>query len=374
MKKKPVKKEVKSLQEVIKHLSTLKGIDLSDAKELLKNLLKHTMNITGMKSAFLVKSRRNKFYPQIHCGAYNLEKIEGFLRDFAGKLDDNQNKEYIKGKFIYKINADRKQTFWLFIPSRTIPGEENKEIFRLFLKASANILENAENCKKYLEKEKIAAIGLAANMLIHDFKNPLGAIESITTVIKETSVDETVLECVDIIREATEGLNSMIKEILDFSRGKKDLELESTSLSGLIIKIEELLSSQLSQNRIKFEVKCFLKEEIIVDKKKLERVLINLIRNSIEALKGKKKDKKITLQIEKKKTKVRFSLSDNGQGIPEDIRESLFEPFVTKHTSGGTGLGMAIVKQIIESHKGEITFETRAGEGTTFVFNIPLKQ
>jgi len=166
----------------------------------------------------------------------------------------------------------------------------------------------------------------------------------------------------------------MIKEILDFSRGKKDLDLESTSLPGLIIKIEELLSSQLSQNRIKFEVRCLLKEEIIVDKKKLERVLINLIRNSIEALKGKKKDKKITLQIEKKKTKVRFSLSDNGRGIPEDIRESLFEPFVTKHTSGGTGLGMAIVKQIIESHKGEITFETRAGEGTTFVFNIPLKQ
>ena len=303
-----MKKEIKSLQEIIKSLNSLKGVDIPDARGLLRHLLKHTLNLTDSKSGFVVKKKRSKFYPQIHAGSYNSEKIEKSLSDIKDKLQENKNREYLKGKIIYKIKTKKRQTFLLVITSKNEIIPEKEEIFKYFLKACANILENAENYKKYLEKEKIAAIGLAANMLIHDFKNPLGAIESISSVIKESSTDDVVLECVDIIKEATEGLNCMIKEILDFSKGKKNLDMEKTRIDDLIKKVRDILCCLLEDSNVKFEATCNIKEEILIDRKKLERVLVNLIRNSVEALKTKKGERKITLKVEKKNEKELYSL------------------------------------------------------------------
>ncbi len=366
-------KEIKSLQQILKSISSLNGIDISDAGKFLLTLLKHTLILTNTGSAFLVKKKRTRFYPQVNSGSYSNEKIQEILKKLSPLIDPDKEKQYIEGKLVYTLVTKKPNRFLLFIRTdlKEIP-EEHDKTFQLYLKAATNIIENAENYKKYLEKEKIAAIGLAANMIIHDFKNPLASIENITNLIKETSKDDIVAECVDIINDAVEELNALIREVLDFSKGKKDLDIQNISISDLILKVRGLLANKLKDNNIIFEVESLFDMDIMADRKKLERVIVNLIRNSIEALKGKKQEKKITLKIEKQEDKARFSITDNGCGIPEDIREKIFEPFVTKHTVGGTGLGMAIVKQIIESHRGEITFETRPGEGTTFVFTIPL--
>jgi signal transduction histidine kinase len=368
-----VDKEIKSLQQVLKSISSLNGIDISEAGKLLQSLLKHALILTNINSAFLVKKKRTRFYPQVNSGSYSDKKIQEILKNLSPEIEPDKEKQHIEEKLVYTLVTKKSNRFLLFLKTKTgdIP-EEHEKTFLLYLKAATNIIENAENYKKYLEKEKITAIGLAANMIIHDFKNPLASIENITNLIKETSKDDIIAECVDIINDAVEELNALIREVLDFSKGKKDLDIQSTSISDMILKVRGLLANKLKENNITFEVESLFDMDVMADRKKLERVVINLIRNSIEALKGKKQEKKITLKIEEYEDKVRFSITDNGCGIPEEIREKIFEPFVTKHTVGGTGLGMAIVKQIIESHRGEITFETRPGEGTTFVFTIPV--
>ncbi|HPZ08295.1 MAG TPA: HAMP domain-containing sensor histidine kinase [Candidatus Eremiobacteraeota bacterium] len=366
-------REIKSLQQIFKIISSISGIDVPDIKKLLQTLLKHTLNLTNISNAFLVKEKRGKFYPQLHIGSYNDKKIDEILSRLSSQIDLHKEKQYIGDNLlIYTIETRKSNRFIIFLKSSSSISDEYEKTFILYLKAAANVIETGENYKKYLEKEKIAAIGLAANMIIHDFKNPLASIENIINLIKETSQDEVIIECVDIIYDAVEELNLLTREILDFSKGKKALELQNTSVPCLISNVREHLQLQLEENNIFFESICLFDNEIIADKKKLERVLINLIRNSIEALKSKKQEKKIIIKVEKTDENIRFSLSDNGKGIPDDIKERIFEPFVTRHTVGGTGLGMAIVKQIIESHKGEITFETRPGEGTKFVFTIPV--
>jgi len=103
----------------------------------------------------------------------------------------------------------------------------------------------------------------------------------------------------------------------------------------------------------------------------MSRVFYNIAHNAVEAMKTKKIGDtfKITVRVENKR--VEFRLADNGPGIPQEIRATLFEPFVTYGKSKGTGLGLAIVHKVIQEHQGEIRVEDSPGGGATFVITFP---
>ncbi len=94
----------------------------------------------------------------------------------------------------------------------------------------------------------------------------------------------------------------------------------------------------------------------------------NIIRNSIEALRGKGL---IRIASDQENGSARIHITDNGPGIPEAIRDHLFDPFVTSGKAGGTGLGTAISKSIVDAHGGRLDFNTETGKGTTFVITLP---
>jgi signal transduction histidine kinase len=108
--------------------------------------------------------------------------------------------------------------------------------------------------------------------------------------------------------------------------------------------------------------------EFNLDKERIWRVIMNLVNNAKEALPS---GGKIEIELMVSADKAEFSIKDNGSGIPEEIRETLFEPFVTKGKTNGTGLGLTIAKRIIEAHHGEISFATQTGQGTTFFVTLP---
>jgi len=85
-------------------------------------------------------------------------------------------------------------------------------------------------------------------------------------------------------------------------------------------------------------------------------------------------DGEFIMAVSKNEKNVLFNFTDNGPGIPEEIQETLFEVFVTKGKEKGTGLGMSTVKNIVEAHGGEISFETKVGEGTKFMVSLPVGQ
>jgi two-component system, NtrC family, nitrogen regulation sensor histidine kinase NtrY len=112
--------------------------------------------------------------------------------------------------------------------------------------------------------------------------------------------------------------------------------------------------------------------EIIGDKDQLLRVFNNLIKNGIQAI-PEGRHGKIIVELEKQNENYLISIIDNGSGIPEELREKIFNPnFTTKTT--GMGLGLAMVKNIVTSHEGEITFDTKEGEGTCFVVKLKIPE
>ena len=108
-----------------------------------------------------------------------------------------------------------------------------------------------------------------------------------------------------------------------------------------------------------------------MDEVKVKRAIFNLARNAAEAMTN---GGEFRVLIERDDSHVVFRISDTGPGVPEEIRESLFESFVTQGKKEGTGLGLAIVKKIVEDHRGTIDFETTTGAGTTFILKFPLDQ
>jgi len=111
---------------------------------------------------------------------------------------------------------------------------------------------------------------------------------------------------------------------------------------------------------------------IEAEENKLLRVLQNLVGNAIDGC-DERDDGVVRIEVHDRKENIELIVADNGKGIPEQIRNNLFDPFVTYGKTGGTGLGTAIVKSVVEAHKGRIRFET-SDKGTTFFILLPKSQ
>jgi signal transduction histidine kinase len=182
-------------------------------------------------------------------------------------------------------------------------------------------------------------------------------------------------ELSQLMLASTKSAYDIIHDVLDFT---KDAEVSLTSVN-----LHHYLKSAIEEAK-KRMTKNFEKEveisldidaqdgfEVKLDTKKIDRVIINLLNNSVEILISKSIEKaKIIINAFVEDNYFKIRIKDNGPGIPEEIKDDLFKPFVTKNKKEGTGLGLAIVKQIIESHGGRISLEA-SEEGASFLIRLP---
>jgi signal transduction histidine kinase len=165
-------------------------------------------------------------------------------------------------------------------------------------------------------------------------------------------------------------LNKMTKEILAFARGESSILLRKIFLTKFADELRELLAQELTDKNIKLRIDASFRGAMKMDDVKMKRAIFNLARNAAEAMPG---GGDFSINIDREGDDVQFSFTDTGGGIPETIRESVFDSFVTQGKKEGTGLGLAIVKKIVEQHEGSISFTSAVGQGTTFVIRIPIE-
>ena len=164
----------------------------------------------------------------------------------------------------------------------------------------------------------------------------------------------------------------MVNDVLDFTRNSPLLkeQIDVTLLIGSVVKSTE---DFLKKSGITLRTDLSQPFYFPADENKIERTLINLIRNAAESfVKSEISDPVITLSAQAVSDGFQFIVEDNGPGIPDDIYENLFVPFATQNKKGGTGLGLAIAKQFVEAHGGTIRVDT-GSEGTKFIIFLPDK-
>ena len=208
-----------------------------------------------------------------------------------------------------------------------------------------------------------------AHVVSHDLKSPLRSINALVSWLKEDNYDkfdESSMKNFDLIESTLENMEQLISDVLDYSSVASDsLTEEMVDLNEVIMSIIEDLqpSSDMS-----IEILNDL-PNLKGDKIRYKQLFQNLISN---AVKHNDKEKGIVLiDYSKNKTHHKFSIKDNGMGIEKKYFEKIFEIFQSLHVSAkATGIGLAIVKKIVDLYKGDIWLESELGKGTTFYFTI----
>jgi len=226
--------------------------------------------------------------------------------------------------------------------------------------------------EEMLHQEKMAVVGHMMNTVIHDFKNPFCLISLSAQLLRQRHPDDDTGRLCRNIEEQVDRMVAMASELAEFSRGEQTLNPTTLDLKELLDEFQSLNFPFFEANHYKITVDV-PNLSFRGERAKLLRVLQNLVGNAIEALEDAEAGL-IAISGEKVPCEdaLELQVRDNGGGIPADIREKFFEPFVTHGKSHGTGLGTAIVKSIVDAHGGSIHFRTAEGEGTVFHIKLPL--
>jgi signal transduction histidine kinase len=226
---------------------------------------------------------------------------------------------------------------------------------------------NSTFIHELMRAERLSTVGSMANSIIHDLKNPMMVIRSCSDLIKLRSNDPGIGNFIGLINKSVDKMADMAQELLDFARGESSLQLKRVTASAVVSEMDgELRSLVPTTIHLVREDDC--RAEVIVDCGRFARVLLNLVKNAVEAM---PQGGILFVTLKDLGDRVLFRIMDTGSGIPDELIPRIFEPFVTHGKSKGTGLGLAIVKSVVESHRGTISVQSKMGVGTTFEIIIP---
>lgn len=356
-------------------------LDSKALKDLIIELIEDNSNLktvfNSMSEGVLVidSNRKILFYNKMATRLLDIK--ENFLINDLNKLITNQlilnnilNLLDNPDKSIELKISSRYATFIMLSVSPLIQdGKITGNIISI-----KDISLQKENEKKLRQAESLAALTTFSAGIAHEIKNPLGAIaihiQLIEKDIKECNCKrrEVFEYSINVIKEEVERLTEILNNFLLTVRPLKP-EFMLINLKTFLDKFIEFIQPELKVNNIKLEKSYSILPDVWIDEKLFRQALLNLIQNSIAAIKSNDLPGKIEIDAYSENNYVIIEIIDNGIGIPEEIQNKIFDPYFTTK-SNGTGLGLTIVYKIIKEHNGYISFISRKDE-TLFSIKIP---
>jgi PAS domain S-box-containing protein len=232
------------------------------------------------------------------------------------------------------------------------------------------------------QQQKLEAIGTLAGGVAHEINNPLNGIMNYAQLILDDSVKDSVsAEYAREIIHETERISTIVRNLLQFSRQEKKSH-SSASIYDIVGQTISLVNTVIKKDQITLDIRL---DENLPDIKcrsqQIQQVFMNLLTNARDAVNerfpGCGADKCIRVRCFEHSDDgtqwLRLTVTDNGCGIPQELKDRIFEPFFsTKPKETGTGLGLSISYGIVSEHRGRLSFESEPGEYTTFILDLPV--
>lgn len=248
-------------------------------------------------------------------------------------------------------------------------SEEHVVLLTMLGNHVAKTLEAAAAREQDQNARRLQTIGSMLSGVVHDFKTPMTIISGYVQLMTGSQDSNERKEYAELVLKQFDNVNQMTRDLLQFARGEVEVLLRKVFVSEFVAEVEEMLTQVLLGSPVTFEVETRFRGSVRMDPTKMLRVVSNVARNAKEAM---PQGGKFTFSVEQRGESVVLVMADNGPGIPEELAGRLFQEFATHGKSGGTGLGLAVVKRIVHEHRGDVTWETARGKGTTFTVRLPL--
>ncbi|HEX5433724.1 MAG TPA: ATP-binding protein, partial [Candidatus Angelobacter sp.] len=351
-------RQVRDVKEVF---SALK----ENLDQIMANLQDGLMLFTSDFHAVLVSASAERFIGKPRGEMLGCTPTEIFSERTAlggAILDAFNTHQPINGEEIETENGRRLQLALDFIEER---GERIGALLTLRDAESVHRIEDEIELSR-----RLAAIGRLTSGVAHEVKNPINAIvvhlEVMRQKLRETDPDTR--RHIDVIGSEIQRLDRVVQTLVDFTR-PVELRLIDTDLGKLVDEVVVLASPAAEQNQVHIERQTgqdALRTRIDVDL--VKQAVLNIVINGVQAM---PEGGTMQLGMRREGENALLTIRDEGQGIPEDIRDKVFNLYFTTK-KGGSGIGLAMAYRVVQLHHGSLEFDSIAGEGTTFYLRFPL--
>ncbi|MGQ0697623.1 MAG: sensor histidine kinase [Panacagrimonas sp.] len=246
------------------------------------------------------------------------------------------------------------------------PGEMG-ELNRSFVR----LVEDLQRSQQTLvQASKLAALGEVTALMAHEVRTPLGILRSSAQMLRtEPGLSAEANELLRIVESETERLNRLVTSMLDSARTRPP-QRRPTDVHALIAHAGSLLGAQARDRGVSLKLRCEAQNFLAdCDPEQITQVLLNLVMNALQIL---PRGGHVEVATSNEGERLLIEVGDDGPGIPPQDRSSIFEPFVFKR-EGGIGLGLAVVRQIVRQHGGDVVADAGPLGGALFRVRLPLK-
>ncbi|HBH79729.1 MAG TPA: hypothetical protein DDY39_07880, partial [Nitrospira sp.] len=218
--------------------------------------------------------------------------------------------------------------------------------------------------------ERIAELGTVASGMAHEIGTPMNVILGRAEYLMDRVTEEPIKKGLQTIITQVERITRVMNQLLSFAR-RKTPERGALDLKQVVEDSLEMFHERLTRSQIQLELlladPCPM---VLADADQMSQVMINLVMNAVHAMPN---GGTLHVALAPELQMVRLTVADTGYGIPREVIKKIFDPFfTTKEFGKGTGLGLTVVKGIIEEHQGSIAVESQEGAGTTFTILLPM--
>jgi PAS domain S-box-containing protein len=244
----------------------------------------------------------------------------------------------------------------------------------LYKKMERGYEELKEAQSRLIQAEKLSVVEEVLSGVAHEINNPLTSIIGFSEILLGLPIPENVRLYAERIFNQGRRSAEIVRSLLAFSRRSPPV-YEKVDLNYLLRMILDLKQYQLKMDGV--DVTLELDPDLpktLADANQIQQIIFNILNNAHQALLAAEGDRRILIRSERLKKAIRVTVRDNGPGIPKEIQSRIFEPFFTTKPLGkGTGLGLSVSYGILQQHGGSIGFESEAGSGASFWFEIPVR-
>ena len=229
-------------------------------------------------------------------------------------------------------------------------------------------LENANLVEKLVQADRLTSLGKMANFLIQDIKKPILTIKHYAEHIKKKEISNDIKQVLNLLTDQANLIADLVQSTLSFSQGKSVLRTQTYSVADVVNEVLAQLAEYVEGRKTKLFKKYETDALVSVDKREFYQACFQIVKNACDAMPD---GGNVFIVTKADDQNVSIEIRDNGIGIPDSIKDRIFEPFMSHGKKNGNGLGLSIAEKIIKDHAGTITVESELGEGASFFINLP---